>query len=237
MNRVAYRTGRDRRAARAAPLLALAALMLAATPAWADDDDESGGSFIDRMESSISKSFSGATKAAGFGKPPKPPQVEAPSGCPAIEVLDGTGAQRISDNAAAGNAGLRHQYSISDVARECHVSGGQMTLKVGVEGKVLLGPIGAPGQFSIPVRIAVVDRADDKPVVSKLYSVAASIPAGQGGTSYSLVADQIVVSFAAGRKAADYGIKVGIDTAGKSEGGAKAARPRKPAKPVAANAQ
>ena len=33
-----------------------------------------------------------------------------------------------------------------------------MTMKVGVEGRVLLGPAGGPGQVDIPLRMAVVQE-------------------------------------------------------------------------------
>ena len=197
----------------------------------ADDDDEPGG-FSEKFQAGVASAAGGFKTLFGMGKPQAPPQDPSPSGCPEITILDGTGASRIMANAAAGNEGVRYQYSIVDVGRECHLSGNQMTLKVGVAGKVLLGPAGTPGSFDVPVRIAVVDQLDQKPSVSKLYKVAASIPAGRTGTSYTLVADQLVIPFPAGRAAKEYTIKIGID-AGKGDAPAKPAKGRK-AKPDAA---
>jgi hypothetical protein len=212
--------------------LAVALIALSGLPARADDD-ESEGDFMSRMGASVSNSVGGVKKLFGLGKPPLPPQSASPSGCPEITVLDGTGAQRIMAANAAGNEGLRHQFSISDVARECRLSNNQMVLKVGVEGRVLLGPAGSPGTFDVPIRIAIVNKLDDKPFLSKLYKVAASIPKGQTGTPYTLVADSLVIPFGAGRSAQDYIIKIGIDG---GRGGDVAAKPahRRKAKPVAA---
>jgi hypothetical protein len=196
------------------PALALAFVVLPLGAAHAADDDDDtggGGSWFDGIGKSIGNGMDSMKKTMGLGKPPGPPPSESPSGCPSIEVLDGTGAQRVMANAQAGNQGLRYQYSIAEVARECHVDGNQVTIKVGVTGRVLLGPAGAAGGFKVPIRIAVIDERDQKPALSKLYQIDASIPAGQTATPYALVADQLVVPLGAGHTALDYGIKVGID--------------------------
>ena len=40
---------------------------------------------------------------------------------------------------------MRYQVGIAQTARECAALGGVMTMKVGVQGRVLLGPAGGPG--------------------------------------------------------------------------------------------
>jgi hypothetical protein len=236
MRLAANRRGRIalRPALRTATAMAVVLITLSAAPAHADDDDEDQG-FMARMGQSFGSGATSVKKFFGMGKPPLPPQNASPSGCPEITVLDGTGAARIMAANAAGNAGLKHQYSITDVARECQLTNNQMVLKVGVEGRVLLGPSGAPGTFDVPLRIAIVNKVDDKPFLSKLYRVAASIPAGQTGTTYTLVADSLVIPFGANRTAQDYSIKIGIDS---GKGGEVADRPahKRKAKPVAAAA-
>lgn len=217
-------------------LLAAALTGVAGAPARAaDDDDQQGNEYTEKLGNFLDGGLKKAKGYVGLGKPPAPPPTASPSGCPEITVLDGTGAQRVMANNAAGNAGLRHQFSISDVARECQLSGNQMVVKVGVEGKVLLGPSGAPGTFDVPLRVAIVDRVSEQPFLSKMYRVAASIPTGQTGTTYSLVADSLVVPFAAGRTAQDYSIKIGIDSSGRGgEVTAKASRRKKPVAAAAA---
>lgn len=216
MARLAFRSRTRPRFSRGvAPLMAmvLIALPLAPVHAASDDDDDnvSTPNWYDGIGDSIGNTFKGMGKAMGLGKPPGPPPAESPSGCPTIEVLDGTGQQRVMANAEVGNQGLRYQYSITDVARECHLTANEMVIKVGVAGRVLLGPSGSPGGFKVPVRIAVMDERQQKPAISKLYQIDASIPQGRTGTPYALVADQIVIPFAAGRVAKEYSIKVGID--------------------------
>jgi hypothetical protein len=202
-----------------------------------DDEDNSGGNgFTDNIGAGIVNAVGGVKKVFGLGKPPAPPVNESPSGCPEIEVLDGTGAQRVMANADAGNLGVKYQYAISDVGRECHVANNQMVLKVGVTGRVLLGPAGAPGGFDVPIRIAVVDQLDQKPAFSKLYKVAASIPQGRTATPYALVADSVVIPFSAGKTASSYSIKIGIDTGKADSGKPKAKVASETPKPEASSA-
>jgi hypothetical protein len=142
--------------------------------------------------------------------PPKPGEhVE----CPEIVVLDGTAAQRVYAGGAS-NEGLRYQFSLGDVARECSVQGGQISLKVGIEGKVLLGPNGSPGNFTAPIRVAVVRESDQHPIISKLYHVSANIAAGQTQGGFALVSEPLVVPFTQEHAEVDYTIKVGFDEAG-----------------------
>ena len=69
----------------------------------------------------------------------------------------------------------RYQVTIGQTARECAALGGVMTMKVGVQGRVLLGPAGGPGQVDIPLRMAVVQegtnpKTDREQVLSRSRS-------------------------------------------------------------------
>lgn len=60
-----------------------------------------------------------------------------------------------------GDANVRYQATIEDTARECNGNQpGQLTLRVGVAGRVVGGPKGTAGTVNIPVRISVVDAAN-----------------------------------------------------------------------------
>ena len=228
------RVGRDNRGAVArskSAALLLCVTMAAGTAAlWtpvahaADADDDGGLSqnWSDRMSDSIKNTIGKATKAVGLGKPPGPAPKEAPSGCPTIEILDGTEVSRVMTPGVTGNEGLRYQYSLHDVGRECSISGGHVAVKVGANGRVLLGPVGAAGHFDVPLRVVIFSDADQKPVLSKLFRVPATIASGQASVPLAFVSEMIDVPVAAGRTAADYSIKVGID-AGKGDGAPAAA--------------
>lgn len=137
-----------------------------------------------------------------------------PVKCPDIVIMDGTADDRVYASSDQSNGNLKFQFSITDIARDCQVSGDKMSLRVGVAGKLLLGPMGSPGSFSGPVRVAVVDNNDQSAVASKLYQVGVSIPAGQSEGRFSLVTEPFDVPYPHQKAQLDYTIKVGFDTAG-----------------------
>ncbi len=225
--------GRFAWSARATSLMLLAtvaAVVASTAPVRAADDDDYGlnPSWSDRLSESMKESIGKAEKAIGVGRPAGPAPIENPSGCPPIAILDGTEAQRVMAPGATGNQGLRYQYSLLGVARECTMSGGRMSVKVGAGGRVLLGPAGAAGKFDVPIRVVVFSEIEHKPIESKLFRVSASVGAGQAGAPFQFVSDSVVVPIAAGRTGDDYSIKVGIDGKGGPTGPAtKPARHRK----------
>jgi len=172
-----------------------------------------------------------------FGGSAKPEQTVAgqkPSeaadiGCPDVQILDGTAAHRVPAGSTGG--AVRYQFSIRDVARECAVVGSTLTIKVGVEGLALLGPAGASGGYSVPLRFVIVEEATQKPVTSKVFRINAAIPAGQAQAPFVIVSEPLAVPV---RADADtfYTVKVGFD----AKGGGEEKKPRKgkgKAKPAA----
>ena len=151
-----------------------------------------------------------------FGRPSVPPAPSAadPNAihliCPDIEVPDGLAALRVGGQ---DSATVRYQYSLGDTARECSVANGQITLRVGVEGRVLIGPAGGTGSFTAPVRIVILRNADQKAEVTRLYKVAVSVPAGETQGSFNLVTEPIVVPYKHEDATDDYSIVVGFDGA------------------------
>ena len=197
------------------------------------DEDVLTPSWSDKLGKSFQNGMTSVTKTMGFGKPTPPPPPEAPSGCPTIAILDGTQSQRVMAAGASDNQGVRYQFSLFNVGRECSMSGGRISLRVGAGGRVLLGPAGSAGHFDVPIRVVVYSELAQKPVESKLYRVSASVPAGQTGAPFQFASDSIVVPLGAGQNGRDYSIKVGFDSKGTDIGGpAKTAHHRGKHKPV-----
>ena len=138
--------------------------------------------------------------------------------CPQVMVLEGTAASR----AYAGppsNETLRYQTELDDTARDCALEGKELAIKIGVAGKVLLGPAGAAGNFGVPVRMAILRKRDNEPIVSKLYRASVSVPAGQTQGGFTIVSEPLRVPFIQDHAEDDYTIRVGIDEgAGPSAG-------------------
>lgn len=132
--------------------------------------------------------------------------------CPEIEILEGAAAIR-----QTGGDAIRSQVSISNTARECTVNGNQVTIKVGVEGRALLGTGGSPGTYSAPVRVVVKDG--EKVLASRLQRKAVTIPSGDTQAAFVVIEDGIVVP-----KDADLSILVGLDASGRADRPAKKRR-------------
>lgn len=145
--------------------------------------------------------------------------------CPYVDVREGAAAHRVYAGQPS-NATVRYQFSMGDIARECRVAGNQLILKIGVEGRVLLGPAGAPGSFTVPVTIAVRDEATKQFVANRSYKVPANVPQGGANTSFAVVADEISVPLKSLAGNDDYQVFVGFDGASSAAGQQQARRRR-----------
>lgn len=131
--------------------------------------------------------------------------------CPEVLILEGTAASQAYNGAPPSSGNLKHQYSLNDTARECTLEGDQLAIKIGVAGKVLLGPAGSPGSFSVPVRMAVLHEHNNEPVISKIYKAAVTVATGETEADFTIVSEPLRVPFIQDHAEDDYTIKVGID--------------------------
>jgi len=169
----------------------------------------------------------------GFGKSSNPPPGNNNPGgpptevdCPTVAVRQGAATLSITEpGAEAGPMTTRYQVSIGQMARECAALGGVMTMKVGVEGRVLLGPAGGPGQVDVPLRMAVVQEGPNpKTVLSKFYKLAVAIPPGQTSVPFMHVEQDMSFPMPRGGDLDAYIVYVGFDPLSLST------RPERPAK-------
>jgi hypothetical protein len=128
--------------------------------------------------------------------------------CPLIEVQDGTAAVRIGGQT---NDSVRYQFDITNTARECHIAGNQFSVKVGVAGRLLIGPAGAPGAYSAQLRVVIRRDSDQKPELSKVYKIEAN---SAGGTQapFQFVSEPFMLPYTHKEADQDYTILVGFDT-------------------------
>jgi hypothetical protein len=183
-----------------------------------------------RAEESITDKLGGWF---GLGKSSNsPPASNNPTGpaaevdCPSVAVRQGAATLSITEpGAEAGPMTTRYQVSIGQMARECAALGGMMTMKVGVEGRVLLGPAGGPGQIDVPLRMAVVQEGPNpKTVLSKFYKLAVAIPPGQTSIPFMHVEQDLTFPMPRGGDLDSYIVYVGFDPMSLST------RPERPAK-------
>lgn len=115
------------------------------------------------------------------------------SQCPKPEIRPGSEVFTVYDRGMDGTPeGVRYQASIRDTARECRQSGGVLTIKVGVAGRVIGGPKGRAGTVTVPLRIALTE--DDNTVAfSRLYNVTVQVAAPDLSGEFAQVEEAISV--------------------------------------------
>lgn len=152
--------------------------------------------------------------------------------CPPVTVRTGASAWQVM----AGGA-LRYQATLGRLARECAIVGGTMVVKVGIEGRVLMGEKGTPGPVKVPIRIAVVQEGPEpKTLTTKFFFVQVNVPADPGHVAFATVEEQISFPLLKPGEMDRHVIYVGFDPQGtetreKPKPAPKPARP-KPAKPA-----
>ncbi len=133
------------------------------------------------------------SQPAADAEPIDPNYFIAVSQCPDVDIRSGTESVTVYDRRGETDpANVRYLGSITNTARECRDVGGQLTLKVGVEGRVIGGPKVRPGQVTVPVRIAVV-RNGDNVLFSQLYNVPVTLAAPDFSTPFAYVEETIAV--------------------------------------------
>ena len=173
---------------------------------------------------SLSEIFTGGTGSfAQAGKPattatsgaaqPGAADFDATNDCPPIDVRQG--ASTFAVNTAAKNpedSALRYQGSFSQTARSCTRNGNMLSMKLGVQGRLILGPAGTPGQVEVPLRLALVEEGiQPKTVWTKFYQVPVMISEGQPSVSFTHIVDDMSVPLPAKNVLESYIVYVGFD--------------------------
>ena len=132
---------------------------------------------------------------------------------------------------------LRYQVTIGTTARECRMGpGNTVSLKIGMQGRVILGPEGAGSTtIDVPLRFAVVREAiDSRVITTKLDRIAVAIPPNDANVLFTHVTEGLDFPLPKGGYIDYYVIYIGFDPAGlEPEPKKPAPKPKpKPAKPI-----
>jgi len=112
-----------------------------------------------------------------------------------------------------------YQASISDMTRDCTHANGQLSMKIAVAGRVVPGPMFAPGTITMPIRIAVQHGNDV--LYSQVHQYQVQVTDPSAATQFVFTDANIVVPEPT---AQDYQAYAGYDdskpvaTKGKSKG-------------------
>ncbi len=111
--------------------------------------------------------------------------------CPSVAIRYGASTLSVGlPGKPASGSDLRYQGTITRTARDCNLQGGQVTARIGIMGRVISGPAGAPPTVDVPLRVAVVqDGAPEKVIVTK--AVRTTVTMEGENTEFSLVAEDL----------------------------------------------
>jgi hypothetical protein len=166
-------------------------------------------------------SSSGSTAADANASAASTNTLPANFECPSIQVRQGASTLTNSANPAEPTAmNLRYQVTIGTTARECRITAGNVvSIKVGMQGRVILGPEGgAPGSIDVPLRYAVVQEAiDSKVITTKLDRISVTIPPSDSNVLFTHVTEGLDFPMPKGGDIDSYVIYIGFDPAGLQE--------------------
>jgi hypothetical protein len=134
--------------------------------------------------------------------------------CPGVDYRQGAATYNITDTKSAENAALNLKYLASFVktARECDVRGPNVTIRVGVQGRVVVGPAGSPGTVTIPLRYALVKEGLEPNVIwTKLYTFNVSIPSTNLNVPFTHIEEDMTVPIPPADELAAYVVYIGFD--------------------------
>jgi hypothetical protein len=154
--------------------------------------------------------------------------------CPRIDIRPGASTLLVNSTPGEASAlGLRYQGSFVRAARECRVIGREVNIKIGVQGRVILGPAGVPGGLTVPLRFALLREtlSESNSLWSKLYTVDVVIPPQTSSVNFTHVAEDLTIAIPNAAELQDWVIYIGFDPAGAQVEKKKPARPARPARP------
>ena len=194
-----------RNALRRGPVIALALSV-----SFAAVSPVAAQSLTDRFKSL----FGGSSDEPAQPKPapaPGAPQADDDD-CPQVTVRSGASTYGVgaTGKPAVGND-VRFQASITKMARECIRNGAEITARIGIQGRVIAGPAGAPPSVEVPLRIAVVQGGiGEKVIASKAYRTTVEMTQG-GSVPFTFVAEDLSYPVPSAAVADSYIFYVGFD--------------------------
>jgi hypothetical protein len=192
--------------------MVMAAVMLAlALPSCSSSEKLIGALSLPGSSSNQPSNLVGTPPAQAGANPRS--NIDPSSNCPPTSVRPGTSTYTIGARGAEpATLDLRYQATIRQLARECVVLGATMTIKVGVRGRIILGPTGGPGEVVVPLRYALVrEGVVPKTIVTQFRRVPVAIPPGQGNVPFTHVEQDLIFPTPSLAELENYVIYVGFD--------------------------
>jgi len=185
------------------------------------------------LKDKIANFFSGATQ-----KEPQPVTNAQPDvQCPFLDIRQGASTLTFPPPPPDGSneaMSLKYQGMFVRAARDCAVVNGQMVMRVGVQGRIIVGPAGGAGHIEVPLRIAVVSAPITAPktVITRLIRIPVTIGANDANVDFTHIEEGLSFPMESG-SSDPYVAYIGFDPFGAAAADqAKKPAPAKKPKPA-----
>jgi hypothetical protein len=143
--------------------------------------------------------------------------LEINDNCPTLDIRTGAGTLAVAARTATAPTAndLRYQVTIAQLARQCALADGNVRMRIGVQGRVIVGPAGAPSQVDVPLRYAVVrEGVEPKTITTKFKRFPVAVPPGAPNTSFTDIEEDVTFPMPPGDQILAYVVYIGFDGAG-----------------------
>lgn len=197
-------------------------------------------SILGTPSSSGTQQGSGSSSGFFTGISAKGPQTAATAQgdvtCPPVEVRQGASTLTVSPAGEKSAMSVKYQGEFVRTARDCTVANGSMAMRIGVEGRIIVGPMGGPGEVDVPLRIAVVQESPGgmRAIATKFIRIPVTLGPNDGSALFTHVEEGL--SFPVPNPTSqldDYIAYIGFDPLAAQTAEKPKPGPRKKAKPAA----
>jgi hypothetical protein len=187
---------------------AAAGALLAACSGLLPSSDPNSGS-LPTIGDRFNQLFGSKSQAVGEAGPAAD---GAELDCPAVKIRAGASTYAVAPPGKQPTASeLRYQATITRTARDCTRSGGQIVARIGIQGRVIAGPAGAPATVEIPLRVAVVQTGVNEKVIStKVYRTTVSM-GEDSSVPFSLVGEDLAYTMPPNLTSENFIFYIGFD--------------------------
>jgi len=156
--------------------------------------------------------FGGKSEEPAEAAPLPAPEGENDLTCPPVSIRAGASTYAVAapGKQPVGND-LRFQATITRTARQCTKTGDQISGRIGIQGRVIAGPAGAPSSVEIPLRVAVVQGGvQEKTIGTKVYRTTVAM-SEDSSIPFTLVAEDMLYPVPPGATGDSYIFYIGFD--------------------------
>jgi len=132
--------------------------------------------------------------------------------CPVVKIRAGASTYSVAPPGKQPVASeLNYQATITRTARDCRrTTTGQITARIGVQGRVIAGPAGSPASVEVPLRVAIVQAGvNERVLTTKVYRTTVAMT--EGGGAFSVVGEELIFNMPQSLTSDSFVFYVGFD--------------------------